>query len=209
MDEACSRVRIAAYTAPPDLRAQEKELEAIEKDKQSAIEHQDYEAAANLRDRERCLRLEIDKKREAWNATQGTDGETVTEDDIAAVVSTWTGIPVTKMTQKEIDRLLQLETVLHQRVIGQEEAISAVSRAIRRARAGLKDPKRPIGSFIFLGPTGVGKTELCRALGEAMFGDENAVIRVDMSEFSFFIIVHILRIIITCHFFIDFKKLCL
>ena len=183
MDEACSRVRIAAYTAPPDLRMQEKELEAIEKDKKNAIEHQDYEAAANLRDRERCLRMEIDKKREAWNASQGTDGETVTEEDIAAVVSTWTGIPVTKMTQKEIDRLLQLESVLHQRVIGQEEAISAVSRAIRRARAGLKDPKRPIGSFIFLGPTGVGKTELCRALGEAMFGDENAVIRVDMSEF--------------------------
>ena len=183
MDEACSRVRIAAYTAPPDLRLQEKELEAIEKDKKTAIEHQDYEAAANLRDRERSLREEIGKKREAWNASQGTDGETVTEDDIAAVVSTWTGIPVTKMTQKEIDRLLQLETVLHQRVIGQEEAISAVSRAIRRARAGLQDPKRPIGSFIFLGPTGVGKTELCRALGEAMFGDENAVIRVDMSEF--------------------------
>ncbi len=183
MDEACSRVRIAAYTAPPDLRKQEKELEAIEKDKQSAIDRQDFEAAANLRDRERCLRLEIDRKRESWNASQGTDGETVTEDDIAAVVSSWTGIPVTKMTQKEIDRLLQLEIVLHQRVIGQEEAISAVSRAIRRARAGLKDPKRPIGSFIFLGPTGVGKTELCRALGEAMFGDENAVIRVDMSEF--------------------------
>ncbi len=183
MDEACSRVRIAAYTAPPDLRGQEKELEAIEKDKQNAIANQDYEAAANLRDRERCLKMEIDKKRAAWNASQGTDGETVTEEDIAAVVSTWTGIPVTKMTQKEIDRLLQLETLLHQRVIGQEEAIGAVSRAIRRARAGLKDPKRPIGSFIFLGPTGVGKTELCRALGEAMFGDENAVIRVDMSEF--------------------------
>ena len=183
MDEACSRVRIAAYTAPPDLRMQEKELAAIEKDKAAAIERQDYEAAANLRDRERCLRLEIDKKRESWNASQGTDGETVTEEDIAAVVSTWTGIPVTKMTQKEIDRLLQLESVLHQRVIGQEEAIGAVSRAIRRARAGLQDPKRPIGSFIFLGPTGVGKTELCRALGEAMFGDENAVIRVDMSEY--------------------------
>ena len=183
MDEACSRVRIAAYTAPPDLRMQEKELEAIELDKKAAIEHQDYEAAAKLRDRERCLRLEIERKRESWNASQGTDGKTVTEEDIAAVVSTWTGIPVTKMTQKEIDRLLHLEEVLHQRVIGQEEAIGAVSRAIRRARAGLKDPKRPIGSFIFLGPTGVGKTELCRALGEAMFGDENAVIRVDMSEF--------------------------
>ena len=183
MDEACSKVRIAAYTAPPDLRMQEKELEAIEKDKKAAIEHQDYEAAAKLRDRERQLREDIDKKRAAWNASQGTDGETVTGEDIAAVVSTWTGIPVTKMTQKEIDRLLQLESVLHQRVIGQDEAISAVARAIRRARAGLKDPKRPIGSFILLGPTGVGKTELCRALGEAMFGDENAVIRVDMSEF--------------------------
>ena len=183
MDEACSRVRIATFTAPPDLRAQEQELAAIQLDKKHAIDNQDYEAAATLRDRERCLTLEIEKKREAWNASQGTDGTTVTEDDIAAVVSTWTGIPVTKMTQSEIDRLLHLEDVLHQRIIGQEEAISSVSRAIRRARAGLQDPKRPIGSFIFLGPTGVGKTELCRALGEAMFGDENAVIRVDMSEF--------------------------
>ncbi len=183
MDEACSRVRIAAYTAPPDLRAQESELETVQAEKTKAIEGQDYEAAAHLRDRERCLKMEIEKKREAWQASQDSSGETVTEDDIAAVVSTWTGIPVTKMTQKEIDRLLNLETTMHQRVIGQEEAIGAVARAIRRARAGLKDPKRPIGSFVFLGPTGVGKTELCRALGEAMFGDENAVIRVDMSEF--------------------------
>ena len=183
MDEACSRVRIAAYTAPPDLRAQEQELEALLAEKKNAIEHQDYEGAASLRDRERCLRMEIDRKREAWSSQQSAARDVVTEDDIAAIVSGWTGIPVTKMTQSEIDRLLNLESVLHQRVIGQEEAIGAIARAIRRARAGLKDPKRPIGSFIFLGPTGVGKTELCRALGEAMFGDENAVIRVDMSEY--------------------------
>ncbi len=183
MDEACSRVRIAAFTAPPDLRAQEKELENLLAEKKNAIDHQDYEAAASLRDQERCLRLELDKKREAWQGQQSEARDVVTEDDIAAIVSGWTGIPVTKMTQSEIDRLLSLESVLHQRVIGQEEAIGAIARAIRRARAGLKDPKRPIGSFIFLGPTGVGKTELCRALGEAMFGDENAVIRVDMSEY--------------------------
>ncbi|MBE5796800.1 MAG: AAA family ATPase, partial [Clostridiales bacterium] len=183
MDEACSRVRIAAFTTPPDLRAQEKELEAIEAEKQNAAAQQDFEAAAALRDRKRILTEEIEKKRAAWNAAQSEQTGMVTEDDIAAVVSGWTGIPVTKMTQSEAERLLHLEEVLHQRVIGQEEAISAISRAIRRARAGLKDPKRPIGSFIFLGPTGVGKTELCRALGEAMFGDENAIIRVDMSEY--------------------------
>ena len=183
MDEACSRVRIAAFTTPPDLRAQEKELEAVEAEKQSAAAKQDFEAAAALRDRKRILTEEIERKRKAWSEQQsGSTGE-VTAEDIAAVVSGWTGIPVTKMTQSEIDRLLHLEEVLHQRVIGQEEAISAIARAIRRARAGLKDPRRPIGSFIFLGPTGVGKTELCRALGEAMFGDENAVIRVDMSEY--------------------------
>ena len=183
MDEACSRVRIAAFTTPPDLRAQEKELECIEAEKQNAAAQQDFEAAAALRDRKRALTEEIERKRAAWNARQAEHTGEVTEEDIAAVVSGWTGIPVTKMTQSEAERLLHLEEVLHQRVIGQEEAISAISRAIRRARAGLKDPKRPIGSFIFLGPTGVGKTELCRALGEAMFGDENAIIRVDMSEY--------------------------
>ena len=183
MDEACSRVRIAAFTTPPDLRAQEKELESIEAEKKSAADKQDFEAAAALRDRKRALTEEIERRRAEWSAQQsGAPGE-VTAEDIAAVVSGWTGIPVTQMTQSEIERLLHLEDVLHERVIGQEEAISAIARAIRRARAGLKDPKRPIGSFIFLGPTGVGKTELCRALGEAMFGDENAVIRVDMSEF--------------------------
>ncbi|MBE5768576.1 MAG: ATP-dependent Clp protease ATP-binding subunit [Clostridiales bacterium] len=183
MDEAASRVRIQAYTAPPDVKEQEKQLEGVLLEKKAAIDAQDYEAAARFRDRERELREEIARLRDKWNASQSSSGDVVTQDDIAAVVSGWTGIPVKKMTQGEADRLMHLEDVLHQRVIGQEEAISAVSRAIRRARAGLKDPKRPIGSFIFLGPTGVGKTELCRALGEAMFGDENAVIRVDMSEY--------------------------
>jgi len=183
MDEACSRVRIAAFAASPDIRAQEAELQALEEQKKSAAEHQDFEAAARLRDRIRALTGELERRRAEWCQQQsGMIGE-VTAEDIAAVVSGWTGIPVTKMTQSEIDKLLHLEEVLHQRVIGQEEAIGAIARAIRRARAGLKDPRRPIGSFVFLGPTGVGKTELCRALGEAMFGDENAVIRIDMSEY--------------------------
>ena len=183
MDEACSRVRIETYTAPPDVKQQEKQLEALLIEKKDAINHQDFEKAAALRDQERCLRQEIEMKRAAWNQKQSAAKDEVTEDDIAAVVASWTGIPAQKMTQSEADRLLHLEDVLHGRVIGQEEAVGAVSRAIRRARAGLKDPKRPIGSFIFLGPTGVGKTELCRALGEAMFGSEDSVIRIDMSEY--------------------------
>ena len=183
MDEAASRVRIQACTTPPDVREQEKKLEAVQIEKKEAIAHQDFEKAAALRDQEQNLTQEIQKKRNAWNKTQTTARDVVTEEDIAQVVSLWTGIPVQKMTEKEAHRLMKLEKTLHQRLVGQEEAISAVSRAIRRARAGLKDPKRPIGSFIFLGPTGVGKTELCRALGEAMFGDEDAVIRLDMSEY--------------------------
>ena len=183
MDEAASRVRIQAYTAPPDVKEQEKQLESVVIEKKEAIRHQDFEKAAALRDQERCLRQEIDLKRAAWAEKQSTARDVVTEDDIAAIVALWTGIPAQRMTESEAERLLHLEDVLHSRVIGQEEAVSAVSRAIRRARAGLKDPRRPIGSFIFLGPTGVGKTELCRALGEAMFGDEDCVIRIDMSEY--------------------------
>ena len=183
MDEAASRVRIAACTAPPDVREQEKRLEAVVIEKKEAISHQDFEKAAALRDQERNLNREIEEKRAEWNRAQSTARDTVTEDDIAQVVSQWTGIPVSRMTEQEAQRLVRLEETLHQRLIGQEEAVSAVARAIRRARAGLKDPKRPIGSFIFLGPTGVGKTELCRALGEAMFGDEDSVIRLDMSEY--------------------------
>ena len=183
MDEAASRVRIQACTAPPDVREQEKRLEAVVIEKKEAISHQDFEKAAALRDQERNLNREIEEKRAEWSRSQTTARDVVTEDDIAQVISQWTGIPVSKMTEQESQRLLHLEESLHKRLIGQEEAVSAVARAIRRARAGLKDPRRPIGSFIFLGPTGVGKTELCRALGEAMFGDEDAVIRLDMSEY--------------------------
>jgi len=183
MDEAASRVRIQACTAPADVREQEKRLEAVQIEKKEAISHQDFEKAAALRDQERNLSREIEEKRAEWNRAQSTTRDTVTEDDIAQVVSQWTGIPVSRMTEQEAQRLVKLEETLHKRLVGQEEAVSAVARAIRRARAGLKDPKRPIGSFIFLGPTGVGKTELCRALGEAMFGDEDSVIRLDMSEY--------------------------
>ena len=183
MDEAASRVRIAACTAPPDVREQEKRLEAVVIEKKEAISHQDFEKAAALRDQERNINREIAEKRAEWNRAQSTARDTVTDEDIAQVVSQWTGIPVSRMTEQEAQRLVRLEETLHKRLIGQEEAVSAVARAIRRARAGLKDPKRPIGSFIFLGPTGVGKTELCRALGEAMFGDEDSVIRLDMSEY--------------------------
>ena len=183
MDEAASRVRIQAFTAPPDVKAQEKKLEGVLREKREAIDKQDYEKAAALRDQEHALRAEIDEKRAAWEQKKSAAKDTVGEEEIAQVVAGWTGIPVKKMTEEEGQRLLHLEELLHSRVVGQEEAVSAVSRAIRRARAGLKDPKRPIGSFIFLGHTGVGKTELCRALGEAMFGDENALIRLDMSEY--------------------------
>ena len=183
MDEAASRVRIQSFTAPPDVKAQEKKLEGVLREKREAIDKQDYEKAAALRDQEHALRAEIDEKRAEWEKQKSAAKDTVGEEEIAQVVAGWTGIPVKKMTEEETSRLLHLEELLHNRVIGQDEAVSAVSRAIRRARAGLKDPKRPIGSFIFLGPTGVGKTELCRALGEAMFGDENALIRLDMSEY--------------------------
>ncbi|MBR3019804.1 MAG: ATP-dependent Clp protease ATP-binding subunit [Clostridia bacterium] len=183
MDEAASRVRIQAFTAPPDVKAQEKKLEGVLREKREAIDKQDYEKAAALRDEEHTLRAEIDEKRAAWEQKKSAAKDTVGEEEIAQVVAGWTGIPVKKMTEEESERLLHLEDLLHKRVVGQSEAVAAVSRAIRRARAGLKDPKRPIGSFIFLGPTGVGKTELCRALGEAMFGDEDALIRLDMSEY--------------------------
>ncbi len=183
MDEAASRVRIHSYTAPPDVKEQEKELERIRREKQEAIDQQDYEKAAKMRDCETAVKKEIELKRSAWEKQKSAAKDTVNADDIAQVVSGWTGIPVSKMTETESSRLLHLEETLHKRLIGQDEAVTAVSKAIRRARAGLQDPKRPIGSFIFLGPTGVGKTELCRALGEAMFGDENALIRLDMSEY--------------------------
>ena len=183
MDEAASRVRLHSFTAPPDVKEQEDRLKALQNEKKEAIAHQDFEKAASLRDEERKLRQDIAQKRAAWEERKNNSHDVVTEEDIAQIVASWTGVPVKKMTEDESQRLLHMEELLHKRVVGQDEAISAVSRALRRARAGLQDPKRPIGSFIFLGPTGVGKTELCRALGEVMFDDENAVIRIDMSEY--------------------------
>ena len=183
MDEAASRVRLHSFTAPPDVKEQEDRLKALQNEKKEAIAHQDFEKAASLRDEERKLRQDIAQKRAAWEERKNNSHDVVTEEDIAQIVASWTGVPVKKMTEDESERLLHMEELLHRRVVGQDEAISAVSRALRRARAGLQDPKRPIGSFIFLGPTGVGKTELCRALGEVMFDDENAVIRIDMSEY--------------------------
>ena len=183
VDEAASRVRIRSYTAPPDMQEMQTRLDALLKEKEEAVAHQDFEQAAKLRDDEKALHAEMDARRKAWEDQKNTVQETVGETEIAQIVAAWTGIPVMQMTEDESARLLRLEETLHKRVVGQEEAVGAVARAIRRARAGLKDPKRPIGSFIFLGPTGVGKTELCRALGEAMFGDENAVVRIDMSEY--------------------------
>jgi ATP-dependent Clp protease ATP-binding subunit ClpC len=183
IDEASSRVRLRSYTIPPDLKKLENKLEDIRKEKDAAVQSQEFEKAASLRDTEQKMREELDSTKNEWKEKQGSTDSEVTPDDIAQIVASWTGIPVVKMAEEETERLLKMESILHDRVIGQEEAVKAVSRAIRRARAGLKDPKRPIGSFIFLGPTGVGKTELARALAESLFGDDNAVIRIDMSEY--------------------------
>ena len=183
IDEAASRVRMKAYTAPPDLKAVEEEVKRIENEKKAAVNEQDFERAARLRDEGKELREKLDRLKQEWEEKNaGITGE-VGEQDIAEIVSGWTGVPVVQLTEAESERLLNMETILHERIVGQDEAVTAVSKAIRRGRVGLKDPKRPIGSFIFLGPTGVGKTELCKALAEAMFGDENAMIRLDMSEY--------------------------
>jgi len=183
IDEAASRVRMENLKIPAGLKELEMKKEALVKEKEAAVKSQDFERAAKLRDSERQLDAEIEKARKQWESVRTGECGSVGPEDIAAVVSGWTGIPVTSIKQDESERLLNMEKVLHERVIGQDEAVSAVARAIRRGRVGLKDPKRPIGSFLFLGPTGVGKTELCRALAEAMFGDENAMVRVDMSEY--------------------------
>ena len=183
IDEAASRVRIKAFTAPPDMKEQETRLEALSKETEEAVAHEDFEKAANLRDQKKQLQNEMAERRKEWEQKRNSKVETVGEEEVAEIVSSWTGIPVKRMTESEAERLMHLEDILHRRVIGQEEAVKAVSKAVRRARAGLKDPNRPIGSFIFLGPTGVGKTELCKALGEALFGDEDSLIRIDMSEY--------------------------
>ncbi|MBS3682209.1 ATP-dependent protease ATP-binding subunit ClpC [Ornithinibacillus massiliensis] len=183
IDEAGSKVRLRSYTVPPNLKDLEQKLEEVRKEKDAAVQSQEFEKAASLRDTEQRLREQLEMTKNEWKEKQGQEDSQVTVEDIASIVSIWTGVPVSKLTKDESERLLHLEEVLHDRVIGQEEAVKAVAKAIRRARAGLKDPKRPIGSFIFLGPTGVGKTELARALAEAMFADEDAMIRIDMSEY--------------------------
>lgn len=183
VDEAASRVRLRAFTAPPDLKKLEDEVKRLAEEKKSAVNEQDFERAARLRDEEKEAAGQLEKTKSQWqDKNAGITGE-VTAREIAEIVSSWTGVPVVQLTEAEGQRLLKMENILHQRIVGQDEAVSAVSKAIRRGRVGLKDPKRPIGSFIFLGPTGVGKTELCKALAEAMFGDENAMIRMDMSEY--------------------------
>lgn len=182
MDEAASRVRLQTFLPPPDVTEIENRLEALRIEKEAAISAQDFERAAKLRDDEQKQREELESKQREWKRS-GSDTIMVTPDDIAHIVANWTGVPVKKLAAEETERLLKLESILHERVVGQEEAVKAVSKAVRRARAGLKDPKRPVGSFIFLGPTGVGKTELARALAEALFDDEAAMVRLDMSEY--------------------------
>ena len=182
VDEAASKVRMKVFSAAPDVKALEDRLNTVKKEKEAAVTSQDFEKAAKLRDEEQALVKEIDDKKAV--AKEESDQKLiVTEEDIAAVVAQWTGIPVAKIAEEESETLLHLEDELHKRVIGQDDAVTAVAKAVRRARAGLKDPKRPIGSFLFLGPTGVGKTELARALASSLFGDESAMIRLDMSEY--------------------------
>nr|WEY85157.1 ATP-dependent protease ATP-binding subunit ClpC [Bacillus subtilis] len=183
IDEAGSKVRLRSFTTPPNLKELEQKLDEVRKEKDAAVQSQEFEKAASLRDTEQRLREQVEDTKKSWKEKQGQENSEVTVDDIAMVVSSWTGVPVSKIAQTETDKLLNMENILHSRVIGQDEAVVAVAKAVRRARAGLKDPKRPIGSFIFLGPTGVGKTELARALAESIFGDEESMIRIDMSEY--------------------------
>ena len=183
IDEAASRVRLRCYTVPDDLQQLEEKSKELEQEKAAAVNSQDFERAASLRDEVRHLKQQLEEQRNQWRDKNERSGDEVTAKDIAQIVSSWTGVPVVQLTEEESQRLLRLEEILHQRIVGQKEAVAAVARAMRRGRVGLKDPKRPIGSFLFLGPTGVGKTELCKALAQAMFGDEKAMIRMDMSEY--------------------------
>ena len=183
IDEGASKVRLATLTSPPDVKSLEDRIADFEKEKASAVNEQDFERAAKLRDEQKEVQAQLDNAKKEWQERQKNSSGEVTAEDIAKIVSDWTGIPVVQLTKEESERLLNMEKVLHERVIGQDEAVSAISKAIRRGRVGLKDPKRPVGSFIFLGPTGVGKTELSKALAQAMFGDENAMLRLDMSEY--------------------------
>ncbi len=183
VDEAASRVRLQAFTAPPDLKELEAKMETLRKEKEAAVLSQEFEKAAQFRDQEHKIKQRLEELKGEWENQRGLEKAVVSEEDIAHIVSSWTNIPVKKLAEEESARLLRLEETLHQRVVGQDEAVKSLARAVRRARAGLKDPKRPIGSFIFLGPTGVGKTELARALAEVLFGDEDATVRLDMSEY--------------------------
>ena len=183
IDEGAAKVRIQNLTTPPDLKDLEGKIENIDKEKEESIRVQDFERAANLRDKERALKEQLKSMKDNWNTQNSIKTLIVDAEKIASVVASWTKIPIEKLTQLESERLLDLENILHKRVIGQNDAVKSIARAVRRARVGIKDPNRPIGSFIFLGPTGVGKTELSKALAEAMFGDENSIIRVDMSEY--------------------------
>ena len=161
----------------------EEKVDRLNKEKEDSVRCQEFEKAARIRDEEHKLKNELERVKNNWQQKNQTKTDTVTEDDIAEIVASWTGIPVKRLAEEETERLMKMEDILHMRVIGQSEAVKAVSKAIRRGRVGLKDPKRPVGSFIFLGPTGVGKTELTKALAESLFGDENAMIRIDMSEY--------------------------
>ena len=182
IDESASRVRLQSMTMPNDVKSIEDKIKELDKEKESAVASQDFERAAKLRDEQKSLEEKLSTEKEKWQDNTKQGGE-VTAEDIAKIVSDWTGVPVVQLTQEESQRLLNMEEILHKRVIGQDEAVKAISKAIRRGRVGLKDPKRPVGSFIFLGPTGVGKTELCKSLAQVMFGDENAMLRLDMSEY--------------------------
>lgn len=183
IDEAASKIRLACHIEPPDIKDLERKLEDLTIQKKEAVSQQQFEQAADLRDEEKKVKAEIDGKMDAWKRRMALLDLTLKKEDIAEVVAFWTGIPVSKISESEKERLIHLEEVLHKRVIGQDEAVKAIARAVRRSRAGIADPKKPVGSFLFLGPTGVGKTELCKALAEALFGDEDALIRIDMSEY--------------------------
>ena len=183
IDEGASKVKLKGLTSPPDIKSLEELIDKLEQEKASAINEQDFERAAKLRDEQKNVQSQLDTAKKEWYENRENRNGEVTPEVIAEIVSEWTGIPVVQLTKEESERLLNLEKELHERVVGQNEAVSSVAKAIRRGRVGLKDPKRPIGSFIFLGPTGVGKTELCKALAAAMFGDENAMLRIDMSEY--------------------------
>jgi ATP-dependent Clp protease ATP-binding subunit ClpC len=183
IDEAASKERLKSYTAPPDIKAKEDEIARLDREKEEAIKTEAFEKAGEMKKRQDKLREELEESRKTWSSRNTETERVVGEDAVADIVSQWTGVPVRRLVQEESKRLMQMEAEIHKRIIGQEEAVSAVAKAIRRGRVGLKSPKRPTGSFLFLGPTGVGKTELCRALAEILFGSEDAMIRVDMSEY--------------------------